>query len=129
MILYCCNDLLWASKVRSTADAMGIPARPARDRAMLLARLDDSPVRGVLLDLEAAGSGELLALLRGPAADPRAAPLRVIAFGPHVEAVRLAEAARAGVTAVFARGALVSRLPGVLQALASGATIAGSLEE
>lgn len=125
MILYCCSDLMWASKVRATADALGIPARPARDRAMFLARLEDSPVRGVLIDLEAAGSGELLALSRGPGADPRAAQVRVVAFGPHVEAVRLAEAARAGASAVYARGALVARLPEVLRALAHGGEITG----
>ena len=53
MVLYCAADLIWATRIRAAAEAAGIPSRPVRDLAMLEARLADSPVRGLIVDLEA----------------------------------------------------------------------------
>jgi hypothetical protein len=62
MVLYCAADLLWATRIKSTADALGVPCRPARTVEMLEARLSDSPVRALLVDLEAGENA--LALIR-----------------------------------------------------------------
>ncbi len=42
MILYLAADLLWASKIKGTADALSIPCRPVRTLEMLEARLGEA---------------------------------------------------------------------------------------
>ena len=119
-ILYCCADLLWATKIKSLADALKIPARPARDAAMIAARLADTAVAAVLVDLEAAGAWEVIAALRGAGAGAIAKGLAVVAFAPHVEVEKMRKAENEGVTAVFARGAFGRMLPDLLQRLSRG---------
>lgn len=118
MILYSAADLLWATKIKSTADAIGVPCRPARDGSMLRARLADSDVRAVLLDLDAPGRArELLGLLRGPSAGERERAVVVVAWGPHVAVDLLAEARGLGADEVMTRGAFASALPDLLARL------------
>jgi len=95
---------------------------------MLEARLADSPVKGVLLDLAAGELGHegelasaMLARLRGwkgerPSGDA-GGEARVVVFGPHVQAADLARAKRDGADVVMARGALAANLPRVLREL------------
>ncbi|MBY0262114.1 MAG: hypothetical protein K2Q20_07200 [Phycisphaerales bacterium] len=112
MILYCAADLLWASKIKGTADALGLGCRPVRNLEMLDARLVDSPVGSLIVDLDA---GEMaLDLIKRVRADPTRTGVRVVAFGPHVDTQRLAEAKRLGADAVMARGAFSARLPSIL---------------
>lgn len=122
MILYSAADLLWATRIKSTADAIGVPCRPVRDRAMLEARLADSDVRGVLLDLEAPDRAwELLSLLRGPAALPGAERVaRVVCWGPHVATDLFARSRDLGADAVLTRGAFSNQLPDLLMSLHAG---------
>src|SRR4051812_7901338 len=87
MIVFCAADLLWATKIKSTADALGIPCRPVRNLEMLEARLADSPggVKALIVDLEAGEA--VLDLIRRARQGPSggdAKPLHVLAFGPHV---------------------------------------------
>ncbi len=118
MIAYSAGDLLWATRIKSTADALGIPCRPVRDAGMLRARLSDSDVRGVLLDLEAPDRARaLLGVLRGADAGERERAVRVVAWGPHVEADLLAEARALGADEVMTRGAFASVLPDLLARL------------
>lgn len=51
-ILYAAADLLWATKIKSTGDALGIACRPVRNLDMLNARLADSNVVALLVDAE-----------------------------------------------------------------------------
>lgn len=145
MILYCCADLLWATKVKSTADALGIPARPARNLDMLNARLSDCDVRGLIVDLESGPVAvELIRAVRGTAKATTETPrhgeemaeggvgggiersvpgrnigrvhqIPIIAFGPHVEVDALRAAATAGATEVMTRGAFGAGLADVLK--------------
>lgn len=115
MILYACSDLLWASRVKGTADRLGVPARPVRSVEMLEARLADSEVTALIVDLE---TGPL-----GPALIARAVEaggIRVVAFGPHVDAAALSAAREAGAHRVLSRGAFAERLPQLLAELAGG---------
>lgn len=129
MILYCASDLLWASKIKGTGDALGIPCRPVRNADMLAARLADSDVRALIVDLEAGDAAlALIVQLRehgshseNPAAEPPS--VRVVAFGPHVDKDRLQAARDAGADAVYTRGAFADRLPDLLTALESGARV------
>jgi hypothetical protein len=121
MVLYCAADLLWATRIKATADSLGIPCRPARSVEMLKARLADSDVKALILDLDAAESSlSLVAALRGGGDSPGLDPgrkVRVLAFGPHV-AVELFEKARAaGADEVLARGAFDRRLREILAGL------------
>ncbi|MFN0134277.1 MAG: histidine kinase [Phycisphaerales bacterium] len=97
MVLYAAADLLWATRIKSTAEAMGVAARPARTVEMLRARLADSPVRLLIVDLEAPGAIELIEASKDV--------VRVVAFGPHVGVEALAQAREAGAGLVLTRGA------------------------
>lgn len=128
MILYCTADLIWATKIKGTADQLGIPCRPARSIEMLEARLADSPVCALMLDLDAPElSLELLDRVRRP--DVSGRRIHVLCFGPHVEVELFEVARRGGADTVMARGALSANLGEVLTKLAAGrASGAGSRE-
>lgn len=117
MILYCAADLIWASKIKGQADALSIPCRPVRNLEMLEARLVDSPVRALILDLEAEHAMVLLDRLRANAKSDAERAIRVVAFGPHVEVDRLRVAKARGADAVMARGAFNRQLASLLSAL------------
>jgi hypothetical protein len=137
VILYCAADLLWATRIKATADALAIPCRPARNVEMLRARLSDSEVRGVIVDLESGDQGLALILaLRGgvaaadqgglpgvvgedPALDPRRR-IPVLAFGPHVAVEMFERAKAAGADRVLARGTFDRHLPELLRELEDG---------
>jgi hypothetical protein len=130
MILYCAADLIWASKIKATADALGLSARPVRTLDMLEARLVDTPARGLLVDLESEAALTLIERLRGPAARPGDRAVRIVAFGPHVAVDRLRAAKVAGADSVMSRGAINAHLPGVLQSLAGqGPAPADAMDE
>lgn len=120
MILFCASDLIWATKIKSTAESLGLPCRPARHLEMLEARLGDSPVRALIVDLE---SGEtalaLIQRLRDTRASAANRAIRIVAFGPHVGVEALQAAKQAGADEVMPRGAFSARLPNILQELAA----------
>jgi DNA-binding NtrC family response regulator len=121
MLVYCCADLIFATKIGSTAQVMNLPARPARDAAALQRRLDrvddgklNEPVRAVFLDMEL-GDAALAMLQQVKEHSPH---VPVVCFGSHV-AVELLQAARdAGATAVLARSAFTATLPSLIRQLA-----------
>lgn len=128
MILYCAADLLWASKIKGTADALGLPCRPVRNLDMLGARLGDSAVRTLIVDLESEHGLDLIRHLRGGSG--AGAAVRILAFGPHVMVETLQQAKALGADTVMARGGFSARLPQILQELASDApTLADDLHE
>lgn len=128
MLLYACSDLLWASKIKSTAESLDLACRPARNAEMLSARLADSPVRAILIDLTAEHAWTLLELLRGASPIEGSASIAVLCFGPHVEADAFRRASGMGAI-VLTRGGLAADLPRVLTALASGAGVTSNLAE
>ncbi|QYU67219.1 hypothetical protein J4558_20075 [Leptolyngbya sp. 15MV] len=120
MIVYCASDLMWATRIRATAEDVGVAARPVRSVDMLRARLADSPVRCLVLDPEAPeASLEMLKALRGhngsPALDPDRR-VRVVAFAPHVKTELMAHAAALGADRVLTRGAFDHTLADLLRA-------------
>ncbi len=122
MIVYFAADLLWASKIKAHSEAIGIHARPVRDVSMLEARLADSDVRGMVVDLDAPETAfALLAKLREHAEtvskQGKNATFRTAAFGPHVDTVSLHRAQTEGVGIVLTRGAMERSMERVLRAL------------
>lgn len=119
MILYCCSDLMWATKVKSTADSLGIACRPARNAEMLAARLADSPVKALIVDLESGPVAlELIQQMRSGDGAEAGKNVRIIAFAPHVNVDGLQAAKQAGADSVMARGSFAAALPDLLQELA-----------
>lgn len=124
MILFHAADLIWATKIKGAADALGLPARPVRSVEMLRARLADSPVRALMVDLDQPDVGvELIRTLRSheAASQSGTAAVRILAYGPHVNAEAFAEARRAGADVAMARGGLDARLGEVLRSLSGDA--------
>lgn len=118
MILFHAADLIWATKIKGAADAIGVPARPVRSAEMLAARLADSPVRALIVDLDAPEMAlELLRCVQLRAEAASGPPIRTLAFGPHVEADRFEAARLAGAELVLARGAFDRRMSMILKDL------------
>jgi len=122
MILFKAADLLWATRIKQTADALGLPCRPARTPDMLRDRLADSEVAALLVDL--AAEQDALDLVRWLRDQERAGdgggpgPVRVVAFGPHVRKDLFDQARDAGADEVLTNGALDANLGDVLLSLA-----------
>lgn len=124
MILYLAADLLWASKIKGTAEALGLACRPVRTMEMLEARLADSPVVALIVDLDKPEDAmAMLARLRGPTASEADRRVRVVAFGPHVAKEELHAAREAGADAVMTRGGFDHSMQDVLIKLAGGARV------
>lgn len=122
VILYLAADLVWATRIKEVAKALGLPARPARDMAMLEARLADSPVSAILLDLEK--PDEALAAirrLRGENASDTERRITILCWAPHVAKDLMQQARDAGADEVLTRGAFDHALPDILLRLASRA--------
>lgn len=118
MVLYSAADLLWATRIKGVADAAGVPCRPVRDTGMLEARLADSEVKGLVLDLDAPERAlELIARLRGPGAGERERRVRIVAFGPHVAKDLFQRVRDAGADEVLPRGAFDRNMVEVLVGL------------
>ena len=129
MVLYCCGDLLWASKIKATGEALGVACRPVRNAEMLAARLADSPARAVALDLTSEHCWALMDLLRGAAATDQTRALKVLCFGPHGDVDALRKAGEMGANAVMSFGQLSGSLPEVLKSLDASATTESSSDE
>lgn len=127
MILYAAADLIWATKIKATAEALGLAARPVRTLEMLHARLADCPeAKSLMVDLDKGEEGlALIAALRAHEAANQAAGqgrrLRVLAWGPHVAKDLLQAARDAGADDVLTRGALEHNMEEVLVKLAGRA--------
>lgn len=129
MIAYFASDLVWATRIKGVADDLGLAARPVRTIQMLQARLEDSDVTGLVVDLDAPETAlALIAHLRAHEASdrreqenagkPAVSPARIVAFGPHVETAALAEARALGADAALTRGAFHHQLAGIMKQVA-----------
>ena len=117
MILYAAADLLWSTRIKSTADAMSAPCRPVRSLEMLEARLVDSPVKTVLLDLDAHELAfVILRRIHKWNHDHHDRAIKTIAWGPHVEVDLLTEARQLGCDRVLTRGQFANELTQILAA-------------
>src|SRR5690606_1766523 len=120
MIAYFATDLVWATRLKGAAEYLGIAARPTRSVEMLEARLADSKLTGLIVDL--ADPETALALVRRVRqhAPAEGSPERitVAAFGPHVERELFEAARNEGVDLLLTRGQLHASMADVLQRLA-----------
>jgi CheY-like chemotaxis protein len=110
-ILFVSADLFFASQVTGIAENLGIQIDIEGDPAEALARRTQAKHLCVILDLTL--SGLVVAdFTTSPHTDPRPT---VIAYGPHVQTVRLQEARDAGCDDVLPRSKFAAALPGILK--------------
>jgi hypothetical protein len=121
-VLYLAADLLWATRIKGTADQLGVPCRPVRNAEMLRARLADTPVAALIADLEAPAWRELIPIAA-------AAGVQVLAFAPHVAVEAMNGAAGLGAKAVMARGAFSRLLPELLPRLVRREAVSSVLHD
>lgn len=102
--LLLCDDLLFASKVTATARAHGRAVTVCRDMTRLVAALEERVPQAILLDLHN------YTLSLDAVAGWRAAGVRVVGFGSHVDVAVLKAARAAGCDPVLPRSKFVAEL-------------------
>ena len=111
-ILTVVDDLIFLSKIRQTAQQVGVSVE-VLDPAQIESRLKDSPARSIIIDLNHR-SGKAVEVVRAVKSSPATSDVRVIAFLSHVQTDLAAAAREAGCDTVLARSAFVQQLPQLL---------------
>lgn len=118
-VLALAADLIFASRIRATATAVGASAVIVRSGEELVARARDAAPRLVLVDLEARAADPVGAISRLRAAAETAA-VPIVAFASHLNREAIEAARAAGATRVLARSAFVRELPTLLADASAG---------
>jgi CheY-like chemotaxis protein len=105
------TDLIFGTKISSSAKSLGIELKIIRSMDKLDDRLSSAADSFVLIDLNADGVDVIEAIRRCKAATHRP---RTIAYVSHVQTELIERARQAGADEVMARSAFVARLPAVL---------------
>jgi DNA-binding NarL/FixJ family response regulator len=111
------SDLIFSTKITSTAAALGVPVKVLRSVKQLEQRLASGGATLLLLDFDSEDIDpvEAIALCRQASGPPR-----VVAFGSHVRADLIEACRRAGADEVLPRSAFVRRLPDLLRSAQPG---------
>ena len=107
----CCvvSDLIFATKIRGTAAALGVEVAVVRDRSAMLAHLDDAAIVILDLNLEGEDAIELIRLARA-----RPTPPQIVAYCAHVDKDLATAAEQAGADGVMPRSKFAAVLPEIL---------------
>jgi len=105
------SDLIFATKIRSTAEVLGVSVELVRNIAGLVAAAGRGPIRRVIIDLNAEGldAAAAIATAKGLPGRPH-----VIAYLSHVQTELARIAGSAGADEVMPRSAFSGRLPEIL---------------
>jgi DNA-binding NarL/FixJ family response regulator len=106
------NDLMVVSRVSGAAASSGAVLRVAGSAAAAIAHLDERTANLVVIDLGLPAI-ELEPFISSVKTDGEHSA-RVIAFGPHVHAERLAAARSAGCDAVLSRGQFFAQVDALM---------------
>jgi CheY-like chemotaxis protein len=107
------DDLFFASKIRGTAEQLGVTVSFARTtNALIETALRDSPAL-IICDLHSQKI-DLLDLARTLKADERLRQVRLLGFFSHVQVELQRAAEQAGFDQVLPRSAFTARLPEIL---------------
>ena len=109
MVLAIVEDLVFQARIEAAAASLGVEVRIAKTGAQAQAIWSDAAVVVVDLNLTSADALEAIRLLRA-----QRPAVRIIGYGSHVQAERLAQARAAGCTTVLPRSAFVQQLPRLL---------------
>ncbi|MSP62456.1 MAG: hypothetical protein EXR72_19410 [Myxococcales bacterium] len=110
-VAYLCTDLLFTSKIRETAQSLGVDVSGARDVAALCLCAVGADL--VIIDLRLPAAMEALGRLRGDAATSE---VPTVGFCEHERLDRMAEARAAGCTHVLAKGRFSTELKSLFPA-------------
>ena len=115
MVIAAVDDLLFSSKIRTTARQLGVEVVFARSPEAVLAEARARRPALVVFDLNAERI-DPVATLRAIAADPDLRGTRTVGFVSHVQAALIDAASQAGATEVMPRSAFAASLADILAA-------------
>ncbi len=113
MILCVVDDLLFASKLTTTARALGVDLAFERAAASIVSRVRQDRPALVIFDLNSAKLRPLEAIGE-IARDVTLGQVRMLGYVSHVDSATITAARAAGVHEVLARSAFVEQLGGIL---------------
>ena len=114
MILAVLDDLLFTSKIRTTANQLGVPITFARSSEGALSDMRKNPPSLVIFDLNNPRT-DPLGTVEAMKADLALAAIPTVGFASHVQTDVIEAARQAGVGDVMARSAFTQRLPEILE--------------
>lgn len=113
MILLLSSDLMFQSRISSTARSIGQPCMTERSAAKLIERVEESEgIKLVLIDLTLRSVDLASEIPQLKQAFPGC---QILAFGPHVDVERLEAAQQAGADRVLTRGQMDRDLTEILK--------------
>jgi DNA-binding NarL/FixJ family response regulator len=115
MVLAAVDDLLFSSKIRTTAKQAGVELTFARSPDEIVTQTRDARPTLVIFDLNS-GKTDPIATIERIKADPALASVKLIGFASHVHADLIAAARRAGADQVMPRSAFAGNLADILLA-------------
>jgi PleD family two-component response regulator len=110
VILAILDDLMFTSKIKTTAKQLGVAVSIARSRDGALADMRARHPTLVIFDLNNPRT-DPLGTVAAMKADPALASIATVGFSHHTQTETIAAARQAGVGEVLARGAFFERLP------------------
>jgi CheY-like chemotaxis protein len=114
MILAVLDDLMFSSKIKTTATQLGIPLTFARSSATALAEMRKAAPSLVIFDLNNPRT-DPLGIVEAMLADPDLAAIPTVGYVSHVDTAVINAARQAGVTDVLPRSAFAMQLPEILK--------------
>src|SRR5215471_1438431 len=114
MILAVLDDLMFTSKIRTTASQLGVTVAFARSAEGALAEMRKTAPALVIFDLNNPRT-QPLAIVGAMKADASLASIPTLGYASHVQTDIIEAARAAGVQDVLARSAFTQQLPAILQ--------------
>jgi CheY-like chemotaxis protein len=113
MILAVLDDLMFTSKIKTTASQLGAAVTFARSADGALNEMKKSPPALVILDLNNPRTTPL-AIIQSMKADPGLASIPTLGYVSHVDTATIEAARAAGVGEILARSAFTAQLAEIL---------------
>ena len=113
VILAVLDDLMFTSKIRTTANQLGVSVTFARSADAALDEMRKTRPTLVILDLNNPRTNPL-AIVAGMKADAALAAVPTVGYASHVQTEVINAARHAGVDDVLARSAFAQQLPQIL---------------
>ena len=113
MILAVLDDLMFTSKIKTTASQLGVTVTFARSPDAALAEMRKSPPALVVFDLNNPRT-DPLGIVARMKQDPALASVRTVGYASHVQTDVINAAREAGVDDVMARSAFTQQLAAIL---------------
>ena len=114
MILAVLDDLMFSSKIKTTAGQLGVAVTFARSADAALAEMKKTAPSLVILDLNNARTNPL-GIVASMREDPALASIPTVGYASHVQTDVINAARQAGVGEVLARSAFTIQLADILR--------------